>query len=98
MISFLTCTQHSLRISISYIIYSEISSLTFFLRLHLFTHFHVDMLFLLIMCKYNDAFATFLNDTPKKYNYNPQPIIYEGALFLEPINKIVILNLYVFPS
>jgi hypothetical protein len=35
------------------------------------------------MCKKDNAFATLLNDNPRKYKYNPYPIYSEGVLFLD---------------
>ena len=32
--------------------------------------------------KNDNALEVFLNDKPRKYKYNPQPVIFEGVLFL----------------
>ncbi len=45
-------------------------------------HFHVATWLLLTVCKNDNALEAFLQDKPRKYNYNPWPMCSEDVLFL----------------
>ena len=59
--------------------------LRYFQVLYFCIQFQIETWLIFAIFKNDNALAVFLNDNPKKYKDNPQPVIFEDVLFLVDI-------------